>query len=117
MQVYNVTRQVVIAEEVQVAFDFWRRLKGLLGKPLLPVGHGLLLKPCNSVHSFFMAFPFDAVFLDEEMKIVHIIEAMPPYRVSPIIREARSVLELPAGIARLSGSRIGDQLSLRACFR
>lgn len=117
MQVYNVTRQVVLAEDVQVAFNFWRRLKGLIGRPLLPVGHGLLLEPCNGIHSFFMAFPFDALFLDEYMRIVHIIEAMPPNRISPIIRQARSVLELPAGIARFSGSRVGDQLSLRAYFR
>ncbi|MGB9791655.1 MAG: DUF192 domain-containing protein [Thermacetogeniaceae bacterium] len=117
MEVYNVTRRVVLAERVDVAFSFWSRLKGLIGKPFLPVGHALLLRPCNSIHSFFMAFPFDALFLDDRLRIVHIIEAMPPNRISPVIRQARSVLELPAGVARMSGSRVGDQLALRACFR
>lgn len=116
MEIYNTTRQVVLAKEVQVAFSFWSRLKGLLGKRELPVGQGLLLKPCNAVHSYFMSFSIDVIFLDEEMAIVHIIEGMPPFRLSPVIREASSVLELPAGVTRLSGSRVGDRLSLRTCF-
>jgi uncharacterized membrane protein (UPF0127 family) len=63
-----------------------------------------------------MSFPFDVVFLDEDLVIVHAIEAMPPFRFSPIVREARAVLELPAGIVRWSESRIGDRLALRARF-
>lgn len=116
LEIYNTTRQVVLAEDLRVAFDFWSRLRGLMGKHSLPIGEGLLLKPCNCVHSFFMSFSFDAVFLDEEMVIVHIIEAMPPFRWSPIIRKACSVLELPSGVTRWSGSRVGDKLSLRICF-
>lgn len=116
MEVYNVTRDVVLAQDVEVAFDFWKRFKGLLGRRSFPVGAGLLLKPCNSVHSCFMKFSFDVLFLNEEMEVVHIIESMPPFRFSPIIREARSVLELPAGVACLSGSRVGDKVSLRTCF-
>lgn len=116
MEVYNITRQVVLAREVQVAFSFWRRLKGLLGERSLPVGKGLLLKPCNAIHSWFMSFPIDVVFLSEELVIVHTIEAMPPFRFSPIIREACAVLELPAGIIRWSESRVGDRLALRTCF-
>lgn len=116
MEVYNTTRDVVLAQDVEIAFKFWKRFKGLLGRRSFPVGAGLLLKPCSSVHSCFMAFSFDALFLNEEMEVVYIIESMPPFRLSPIIREARSVLELPAGVARLSGSRVGDKISLRTCF-
>ncbi len=116
MEIYNITRQVVLAQEVQVALRFSKRLKGLLGERSLPVGKGLLLKPCNAVHSWFMSFPFDVVFLDENLVIVYIIEALPPFRFSPVIREARAVLELPAGIVRWSESRVGDRLSLRARF-
>jgi uncharacterized membrane protein (UPF0127 family) len=116
MEVFNTTRGVVLVQDVEVAFDFWKRFKGLLGRRSFPVGAGLLLKPCNSVHSCFMAFPFDVLFLNEEMVIVHIIESMHPFRFSPIVREARSVLELPAGVARLTGSRVGDNVSLRTCF-
>jgi uncharacterized membrane protein (UPF0127 family) len=116
MEIYNITQGVVLAQEVEICFSFWKRLRGLLGRSSFPVGSGLLLKPCNSVHSCFMGFPFDVVFLDEDMVIIHIIEAMPPYRITPIIRDAVSVLELPSGVTRLSGSRVGDQLSLRTKF-
>lgn len=114
MQAYNQTRQCVLAEEVLLAFDFWSRLKGLLGAGSLPEGRGLLLKPCQGVHSFFMRFAFDAIFLDAELRVVHIIESLPPFRISPVIREACSVLELPTGTVRRSGSKVGDQLSLKA---
>jgi uncharacterized membrane protein (UPF0127 family) len=63
MEVFNTTRGVVLVQDVEVAFDFWKRFKGLLGRRSFPVGAGLLLKPCNSVHSCFMAFPFDVLFL------------------------------------------------------
>ncbi|MFW0966527.1 MAG: DUF192 domain-containing protein [Thermacetogeniaceae bacterium] len=116
MEIYNITQGVVLAQEVEICFSFWKRFKGLLGRRSFPVGTGLLLKPCKSVHSYFVRFPFDAVFLNEDMVIVHIMESMPPYRISPVIWDAVSVLELPAGIARLSGSRVGDQLSLRTQF-
>lgn len=116
MEVYNITRQVVLAHEVRLAFNFWGRLRGLLGERSLLVGKGLLLKPCNVVHSWFVTFLFDIVFLNEELVIVHIIEAMPPFRFSPIVRKAQAVLELPAGVVRMSGSRVGDRLALRACF-
>ena len=116
MEIYNITRQVELAQEVEIAFSFWRRLRGLLGRRLLPNGSGLLLKPCKSIHSCFMAFPFDAVFMNEEMVIVYLIKAMPPFCFSPVIREALSVLELPAGVIQRTGSRVGDELTLRTCF-
>jgi hypothetical protein len=50
MEVFNTTRGVVLVQDVEVAFDFWKRFKGLLGRRSFPVGAGLLLKPCNSVH-------------------------------------------------------------------
>jgi hypothetical protein len=116
VEIYNTTRQVVLAEDVQVAVNFFDRLKGLLGRREFRVGEGLLLKPCRAVHSCFMLFPIDVVFLDDQMVVVHIIEGLPPFRLSPVIYEASSVLELPAGVTRLSGTRIGDRLSLRVSF-
>jgi len=102
---------VVLAHKVYLAFSFWKRLKGLLGRRSFSPGEGLLLKPCAAVHSWFLFFPFDAIFLDEGLVVVHIIEEMPPFRCSPVIREAQAVLELPAGSVRNSGTRVGDQLA------
>lgn len=112
MDVYNVTRGRALAKDVESAFTFWRRLKGLLGRRTLSQGSGLLIKPCNSIHSFFMRFPFDALFLDDSMVVVYIIERMPPFRISPLIRNAKAVLELPAGTVSFTGTSIGDRLAI-----
>ena len=103
-------RDTVLAEDIEIADSFWGRLKGLLGRMLLPAGTGLLLKPCNSIHSCFMKFDFDVVFINNNLKIVHIIEKMCPFRISPVIQQAQMALELPAGTISITGTEIGDQL-------
>jgi len=76
----------------------------------LPAGTGLLLKPCNSIHSCFMKFDFDVVFINNNLKIVHIIEKMCPFEISPVIQQAQMALELPAGTISRTGTEIGDLL-------
>ncbi|MDD2555727.1 MAG: DUF192 domain-containing protein [Syntrophaceticus sp.] len=95
-----------------MADSFWSRCKGLLGRRSLPEGAGLLLRPCNSIHSCFMKFSFDAVFVNNSLEVVHIIEKMQLFRISPVVRKAKMVLELPAGTMPLTGTKIGDQLFL-----
>jgi uncharacterized membrane protein (UPF0127 family) len=73
----------------------------------------LLLKPCNSIHSFFMKFSFDVLFLDSDYIVVYKIERMCPYRVSPAIRKAKMTLELPVGSISKSNTQLGDQLLLK----
>lgn len=87
----------VLAERVLVADNPWLRLRGLMFKPQLEPGEGLLLSPCNSVHSCFMRFEFDAIFLDKHNQVIHVIEAMQPWRFSSLIWRAKKVLELEAG--------------------
>jgi len=65
---YNTHNGRVLAQEVERAGSFWQRMKGLLGRRGLPAGQALFLEPCNSIHTFFMGFPIDAVFLDKEEK-------------------------------------------------
>ncbi len=85
------------------------RTKGLLGcKSLLP-GEGLLLAPCNSIHTLFMRFPIDVVFLNKKNRITKIIRTMKPFRFG-LALGASSVLELSAGQAERSGIAPGDQL-------
>ena len=83
---------------------------GLMGRKGLPEGAGLFISPCSSIHSFFMRFSFDALFLDSNNEVVHIIHSMPPYRVSQIISRAVGVLELPAGAAVATETVVGDRL-------
>ena len=83
---------------------------GLLGRKGLEPGEGLYIAPCNSIHSFFMAFPFDAVFVDRDWRVVHLMRAMRPFRLSPIVWRSHGVVELAAGTIGASGTEIGDVL-------
>ncbi len=94
-----------------VAPTFWAKGRGLLGRGSLPPGEGLFIAPCNSIHSFFMQFRFDAVFVDREWRVVHLIKGMPAFRVSRIVRRAHGVVELPEGMIEATGTGLGDDLS------
>ncbi len=89
-----------------------RRMLGLMGRRGLPAGEGLLLSPAPSIHTAFMRFPIDALFLDRELEVLEIVERLRPWRVAAK-RGARAVLELPAGEATRRGVLVGDQLELR----
>jgi uncharacterized membrane protein (UPF0127 family) len=89
------------------------RMRGLLGRSELEEGEGLLLRPTNSVHMFFMRFPIDVVFLDRELAVRKIVERLRPWRMAGC-RGARAALELPAGTAGRTGITVGERLSLEA---
>jgi uncharacterized membrane protein (UPF0127 family) len=109
----NTTRGVVLAEGARVADKMWLRMVGLLRDSQLAEGDGLWIVPCNSIHSFAMRFVFDAIFLDKELRVVHLMAEMKPWRISSIIFVAHSVLELPPGAIARSGTQSGDQFELR----
>ncbi|MDD5656338.1 MAG: DUF192 domain-containing protein [Elusimicrobia bacterium] len=101
-----------IAVKVAKAEDFDSRSRGLLGRDAMEPGEGLWILPCPMIHTFFMRFPIDVVFLDRQLKAVRVIENLKPWRLSPWVFRARSVLELPGG--SLKGSvQAGDRLEIR----
>ncbi len=106
----NLTKGTVVADKLKVADTFGKRLRGLMGRSELPQGEGLMITPCNSIHTFFMRFPIDVLFIDEYLFVVHIIPSLKPYRLSPLVRTARSVVELPAGTIARSRTEPGDRL-------
>jgi uncharacterized protein len=99
----------VACETCTVADTSLSRLKGLLGRRELPAGEGLLLRPASSVHTFFMRFPIDVVFLDRELRVLGLATNLKPWRAAAR-RGARAVLELPAGECDRRGIRPGDRL-------
>ena len=103
--------QRVVCERCRVADGPLTRLRGLMGRRLLPLGEGLLLKPAPSIHTFFMRFSIDAVFLDGAMTVVAVKTDLAPWRMAGR-RGARAVLELPAGEARRVGISAGTKLEL-----
>ncbi len=105
---------VSLGDRIGVADTFWTRLIGLLRTPYLNAGQGLLIRPCRSVHMFGMHYAIDAVFLDVNHTVCHLLPGLAPWRVSPVVWQAIAVLELPAGtIARVS-LQVGDVLVVRA---
>ena len=100
----------VLCERVERA-DTWRsRLRGLLGRDGLAPGVGLLLDPCNSVHTFFMRFSIDVAFLDAQGLVVALSPRLSPWRATRVHLRARTTLELAAGALEACGVRIGDRL-------
>jgi uncharacterized membrane protein (UPF0127 family) len=103
---------VEIAGDVEVAETAWQRFVGLMGRATLPSGKGLLIRPCNSIHMFFMRFPIDVAFLDREGRVLRVYHGIKPWRVSRIVLGAKAAVELPAGTLAVAGVETGAQLRL-----
>lgn len=101
----------IVCRRCVVADSTWARLRGLLGRGALEPGEGLLLRPANSVHTAFMRFPIDLVFLGGDLTVLEVAEAVPPWRVKGR-RGARAVLELAAGAAARRGIVAGERFLL-----
>jgi uncharacterized membrane protein (UPF0127 family) len=102
----------VVCERCRLANSPWTRLRGLMGKAGMERGQGLVLEPTFAIHTGFMRFPIDAVFLDREHRVVGVREGLVPWRAA-MVRGARSVLELASGEASRTGVTVGDRLSIR----
>lgn len=94
---FNKSRGLRIASKIAKAGDFESRSRGLLGRDSLEPEEGLWIIPCPMIHTFFMRFAIDVVFLDAGLKVVRVIEGLKPWRFSPWVFSARSVLELAGG--------------------
>jgi len=110
MKVINQTRNTVLAEDAAVADTLFLRLKGLLGKRALHPQEALVIKNCNSVHTFFMRFAIDVFFVDKKNKIVKIIPSLKPFHITGIYLNSALVIELPAGTAKSTNTQVGDYL-------
>lgn len=112
MKAVNLSNGTELANHVSPADTFFRRLKGLMFTKDLPVGHGLYIKPCRSIHTFFMYYPIDVLYLSEQFEIVGMDEMMKPARVGKIQQLAFSVLELPAETIRKTETKIGQYVTI-----
>lgn len=88
------------------------RMRGLMGRRGLPAGEGLLLSPAPAIHTAFMRFPIDALFLDRDLTVLKIVERLRPWRIASE-RRAHSVLEMSAGESGRRGVKVDDRLELR----
>ena len=101
----------VVCDRCLVADSAWSRMRGLLGRDDLSSGEGLLLRPAGSVHTAFMRFAIDVVFLDKGLRVLKVEPHVRPWRAVGC-RGAEAVIELPPGECARRNVRIGDELAL-----
>jgi len=94
----------------------WDRLRGLLGRPALGAGEGLLIDPCRTVHTFGMRYPLDLAFLDRDGRVRKLAYGVVPGRLAGS-RAAHATLELAAGTLASSGIALGDVVDWRESDR
>lgn len=107
----NLTRQTTVADRAILANTSATRRTGLLKHESLQDGEGLLIVPCEGVHTFGMKFAIDVLYLNKKRVVLKIKPEMPRRRMSFCL-SAHSVLELPAGMAARTGTVVGDQLEV-----
>jgi uncharacterized protein len=111
LKITNTTRNTVLGDAIDLADTSAKRRTGLLKHQGLTPGEGLWIVPCESVHTFFMKFPIDLVYLGKDRKVRKVRHAVKPWRLSAC-PSAHSILELPAGAAAKTGTRAGDELAV-----
>lgn len=111
-RVINLTKNTVVAQDVRIADGLFSRMRGLLGRKSLNPQEGLILRPCNSIHTFFMRFSIDVVFLDRFDLVIKIYNSLPAWRLSGTFFRSAMCLELPAGALTQSRTQEGDRLQV-----
>ena len=111
ISIINLTNDTVLIDDGYLADTFLTRLRGLLGKKSLLPNQGIVIKPCNSVHTIGMRFPIDVIFIDKNNKVCHIIKNMHPGKFSTVIKEANYVIEVSEGTS--SRINIGDIIEVK----
>ncbi len=109
-QLLRLSDQKVLVSRLEVASSFSSRLKGLLGRQSLAEDQGLWIQKCNSIHTFFMKFRIDCIFLDEQMRVRKVSSDVSPNSLILPVRGAKTTVELPAGLASKLNIQTGDVL-------
>jgi len=110
MRIINQNRGKSLAIDGRSANTFWLRLRGLLGRKSLPEGEGLILVGEKSIHTLFMRFPIDVLYIDKDYRVIRVDENMVPFRLGPFVTQSAYVLEVPVGTIVATDTRVGDQL-------
>lgn len=107
------TRQVVIADRVYLARSLWARFRGLMGRTRLDDTEGLLIDPCSAIHTLWMRFPIDVLYVGRDHVVRHIDHGLRPWRIGALRTGAAYVVELNAGVAERAGVHVGDRVGWR----
>ena len=108
----NLTRETTIAGSAEVARTFAQNLRGLMFRPSLSQGGGMVLYGTNWIHTFWMRFALDCIYIDRRQVVVGTDAGLEPNRIGKPYFRASAVIELPAGTIAASRTRVGDVLFL-----
>jgi len=116
-KLYKITKNLnhenaaeILTEKLEIAESFFARAKGLLGRKNLDLDQALWIKPCNNIHTFFMKFKIDCVFINKNNQVEKIFSNVAPFCIKGPVWRATSVIEFSAGFIESSNIKIGDQL-------
>ncbi len=111
---YNRTRQAFVVSDLRVADTHWARFRGLLGlsRASFTAGQGLWIIPCQGVHTLGMRFSIDVIYLDAQLRVVHVEENVKPWRITPVRLQAATVLEVPPHTIWETGTTVNDQIEI-----
>ena len=111
MALVNQRTDEALADRIELAVTRNDRRKGLLGRDVFETSSALIIAPCFSIHTMFMRFDIDAVFVDDDGRAVKVVQGMGPWRIA-VQPFAHAVVELPAGSLRERPVDVGDRLYL-----
>ena len=112
MKIINISKNTILADKAEMAGTFFKRLIGLLNRKSLDKGEALILSPSNCIHSFFMRFSIDVLFLDQCGKVITALPSFRPFRVSPIYFHSFLTIELPETTLKLTNTQPGDTIQI-----
>ncbi|PIS11320.1 MAG: hypothetical protein COT73_04585 [Bdellovibrio sp. CG10_big_fil_rev_8_21_14_0_10_47_8] len=108
----NRTQEKTLLTDLHIADRMWSRMKGLLGTSQLGPEQGLWIHRCNSIHTFFMSYAIDCVFVDDQMKVKALVKDVRPGRLVLPIWGAKSVIEVQSGWIEQKMISVGDTLDV-----
>lgn len=112
MKLINSSKNITLIEKLERATSLYARMKGLLGRNELPSDEALMINHCSSIHTFYMKFAVDVVFVDRKMVVKKIYKNVKPWRLVSPIWGAHSVIEFAGGALEKLNIEIGDQLNV-----
>jgi uncharacterized membrane protein (UPF0127 family) len=111
MALVNQRTNEALADRVEIAVTRRDRRKGLLGRDDFASSSALIIAPCVAIHTMFMRFDIDAVFVDDRGRAVKVVQQLAPWRIA-VVPFAHAVVELPAGSLQERPVDVGDRLYL-----
>ncbi|MDF2590730.1 MAG: hypothetical protein K0S75_196 [Clostridia bacterium] len=110
---YNVNKENIVLENLKLANGFFEKFRGLMGRKRLNKSEGLMILSCNSIHTCFMKFPIDVLFLNMDHEVIAMRKEVKPWRMVNFVKKAYITVEMPEGTIEHKNVEVGDLLIMK----